>query len=346
MRFIDEIEVRVRSGHGGDGAVSFRREKYVPFGGPDGGDGGDGGSVILRADEGMNTLAPLRGRRLFTAGHGERGGARQMTGRSADDEIVRVPAGTLIRDAGTGDLVADLANPGAEVVVARGGRGGKGNMAFRSSTNRAPRTFTKGQAFEERRLVLELRLLADVGVIGYPNAGKSTFVARVSAARPRIAGYPFTTLVPSLGVVDRGDGRSWVVADVPGLIEGAAEGAGLGHRFLRHVQRCRILLHLVSVLPDGGGDPDPLARYRAIRRELERYDPALATRDEIVALSKVDAVSGEVVEATLALLAQGGVASVLPLSAVSGAGMGKALEALDRRLAASPGVAGTATSSP
>jgi GTP-binding protein len=219
-------------------------------------------------------------------------------------------------------------------------------MAFRSSTNRAPRTFTKGQAAEERHLVLELRLLADVGVIGYPNAGKSTFVARVSAARPRIAEYPFTTLVPSLGVVDRGDGRSWVVADVPGLIEGAAEGAGLGHRFLRHVQRCRILLHLVSVLPDSGGDPDPLTRYRAIRRELERYDPALATRDEVVVLSKVDAAPPEVVEATLVRLAQGGVASVLPISSVSGAGLGETLDALDRRLAASPGVAGPVVSDP
>ncbi len=334
MRFIDEVEIRVRSGRGGDGAVSFRREKYVPYGGPDGGDGGDGGSVILRADGGSNTLAPLRGRRLFAARNGERGGSRQMTGRSAPDEIVRVPVGTLLHDAETGDLLGDLARHGDEVVVARGGAGGKGNMAFRSPTQRAPRTFTRGRPAEERRLALELKLLADVGVIGFPNAGKSTFVARISAARPRIAGYPFTTLVPTLGVVDRGDGRSWVVADVPGLIEGAADGAGLGHRFLRHVERCRILLHLVSVLPDGGGDPDPLLRYRALRRELERYDPALADRQEIVALSKVDAVSPDVTAAALHRLAEAGPAIVLPLSAVSGAGLGEVLEALDRRLSA------------
>ncbi|MBN1334495.1 MAG: GTPase ObgE [Deltaproteobacteria bacterium] len=332
MRFIDEVEVRVRSGHGGDGAVSFRREKYVPFGGPDGGDGGDGGSVRLCADEGMNTLAPLRGRRLFSARSGERGGPRQRTGRSAQDEVVRVPVGTLVRDAETGALLADLAAHGDEVVVARGGAGGRGNMAFRSPTHRAPRTFTKGRPAEERRLALELRLLAHVGVIGFPNAGKSTFVARVSAARPRIAGYPFTTLVPTLGVVDRPDGRTWVVADVPGLIEGAADGVGLGHRFLRHIQRCRVLLHLVSVLPDAGGEVDPLQRYRAVRRELERYDPALADRAEVVALSMVDTADPKVVEQALARLAGGTQSPVLRLSAVSGTGLCEVLEALDRRV--------------
>ncbi len=324
MPFIDEVEIRVVSGQGGNGCSSFRREKFVPFGGPDGGDGGRGGSVILMADEGMNTLANFRGQRLYRAERGQNGRGKQRTGRSGKDLELRVPTGTLVRDVGSGALLADLSEHGATVVAARGGLGGRGNMRFVTSTNQAPRIREDGKPSEERSLLLELRLLADVGVVGFPNAGKSTFVSRISAARPRIADYPFTTLVPNLGVVDRGFEGSWVVADVPGLIEGAAEGAGLGHRFLRHVQRTRVLLHLLRAVPDDGGSP--AERYRKLRSELEAYDPTLATRREIVALSQVDAATPEQIDSQLRELREEGIARVHVLSAVTGRGLSELLD--------------------
>ncbi len=333
MPFIDEVEIRVVSGRGGDGCVSFRREKYVPFGGPDGGDGGRGGSVILVADGGMNTLARFRGQRLYKAENGRPGTPRQCTGRSGADLELRVPEGTLVRDLGSGDLLADLDHDGARLLAARGGDGGRGNMRFATATNRAPRKAEEGHHNEERRLLLELRLLADVGVVGFPNAGKSTFVSRVSAARPRVADYPFTTLQPSLGVVQRGFDQSFVVADVPGLIEGAADGAGLGHRFLRHVQRTRVLLHLVRAWTDD--DSSVAERYLAIRRELEAYDPALAERPEIVALSQLDVVPPGELDALRAELAEAGVDEVHGFSAVTGAGLDLLLDAIWAKVGAS-----------
>ncbi len=330
MRFLDEVTIRVISGAGGKGCSSFRREKFVPFGGPDGGDGGRGGSVILVADQALNTLASLRGLRLFKAEPGRAGAGHQRTGRRGADRELRLPVGTLVRDVASGALLADLTEHGQRVVVARGGEGGRGNIRFITSSNRAPRRSDPGGPTEERELALELRLIADVGVIGFPNAGKSTFVARVSAARPRIADYPFTTLVPSLGVVSRGVEGSWVVADVPGIIEGASEGAGLGHRFLRHVQRTRLLLHLVQVLPDEAGSP--LARYRKLRTELEAFDPALAGRPEIVVLSQRDTRSPTMVDATLAAFGDAGIQGVLAFSAVTGEGLSELLDLIWIRL--------------
>src|SRR4051812_2166926 len=259
MKFIDEAKIEVHAGKGGDGAASFRREKYVPRGGPDGGDGGRGGSVWARADRNVNTLVDYRFARIHRAGDGARGMGGDCNGRSAEDVVLRMPVGTVIRDAASGELVADLASDGERALLARGGQGGLGNLHFRSSVNRAPRQFTRGQPGEDRDLALELRVLADVGLLGLPNAGKSTFIRAVSAARPKVADYPFTTLAPSLGVVRVGE-TSFVVADIPGLIEGAAEGAGLGHQFLRHLARTRLLLHLVDLT---GEDPARDARVVA-----------------------------------------------------------------------------------
>ncbi|MFH1469286.1 MAG: GTPase ObgE [Pseudomonadota bacterium] len=329
MRFIDEVEIRVVSGGGGAGAISFRHEKYVDQGGPDGGDGGRGGSVFLEVDAGLNTLAGFRGRRLYQAERGQRGDKRQMTGRSGKDLVLRVPQGTLVYDAATDALLADLAGHDARVEIARGGQGGRGNMRFATATNQAPRRADPGGSSEAFDLRLELKLLADVGVLGFPNAGKSTFVSRVSAARPRIADYPFTTLTPSLGVVDRGDEGSWVVADVPGLIEGAAQGAGLGHRFLKHVQRTRLLLHLVRVVPEEVGSP--LERYRILRAELAAFDPELAARPELVALSQIDAVPPEELAAILASFQAAGV-EAHALSAVTGHGLKPLLDLIWQRL--------------
>jgi GTPase len=291
LRFVDEVKIRVVAGDGGNGAIAFRREKYVPFGGPSGGDGGRGGSVVLEADEGLSTLLDLKYARQIKAKSGQPGMNRDRYGRGADDEVVRVPVGTQIFDGDGGDQIGDLTLHEQRLVVAKGGHGGRGNIHFTTSTDRAPRKAEPGSAGERRELRLELKVLADVGLLGFPNAGKSTFVSVVSAARPKIADYPFTTLVPSLGVVEvsggpRRGGTTFVVADIPGLIEGASEGAGLGHRFLRHVERTRALLHLVTIDPDP--DRDPVSDYRILRRELEAFEPALATRPEIVALTKAD----------------------------------------------------------
>ncbi len=287
MKFVDEASITVQAGNGGDGALSFRREKYIPFGGPDGGDGGDGGSVYLRVDSGLNTLADFRYQRQFKAARGQNGMGRQRTGSSGEDLYIKVPLGTVVYDADTGELIGDLIEEGQTLLVAQGGFHGLGNTRFKSSTNRAPRQFTQGSAGEERVLRLELQVLADVGLLGLPNAGKSTFIRAVSAARPKVADYPFTTLYPNLGVVRTGIGQSFVVADIPGLIEGAAEGTGLGIQFLKHLSRTRLLLHLVDVSSDamGGSVVDDI---RVIERELANYSPELAARERWLVFNKID----------------------------------------------------------
>jgi GTPase len=286
MKFIDEVEIVAVGGAGGNGCLAFRREKYVPRGGPSGGDGGRGGHVVLRADRGLSTLLDLRYRPRLSAGRGDHGRGKDQYGRSGDDVLVTVPVGTLVHDAQSGETLADLRAHGDEIVAAHGGRGGLGNIHFATPTHRAPRTTTPGEPGEERRLRLELRLLADVGVVGFPNAGKSSLIARISAAHPRIADYPFTTLVPNLGVVRIDDGASFVVADVPGLIEGAHSGAGLGTRFLRHLSRTKVLLHLIDLSPQSGRDP--ASDYDVINRELALADPALGAKPQIVAANKLD----------------------------------------------------------
>ena len=292
MKFVDEARIAVHAGNGGDGAVHFRREKYVPRGGPDGGNGGRGGSVYAIADRNINTLIDYRYNRIFRAKDGERGGGKQCTGRSADDIHLRVPVGTVISLRETGALVADLAAHQQAALLAKGGRGGLGNVNFKSSTNRAPRQSTPGEAGEVRELQLELRVLADVGLLGMPNAGKSTLIRAISSARPKVADYPFTTLHPSLGVVRVDIHRSFVVADIPGLIEGAAEGAGLGHRFLRHLARTRLLLHLVDIAPIDPG-VDPVREARAIVAELRKYDEALYRKPRWLVLNKADLLAPE-----------------------------------------------------
>ncbi len=289
MKFVDEAVIEVIAGDGGNGAVSFRREKYVPRGGPDGGDGGRGGTIYAVADRNINTLIDYRYARIHRAGRGENGRGADQYGRGAEDVTLRVPVGTVITDEETGALVADLAADGQRALMAAGGKGGLGNLHFKSSTNRAPRQSTPGEPGEHRRLRLELKVLADVGLLGLPNAGKSTLIRAVSAARPRVADYPFTTLAPHLGVVRADATRSFVVADIPGLIEGAAEGAGLGHRFLRHLQRTRLLLHVIDLAPLDGA-ADPVADARAIVKELKRYDPALYDKPRWVVLNKIDLI--------------------------------------------------------
>jgi GTP-binding protein len=292
VKFIDEARISVHAGKGGDGAVHFRREKYVPRGGPDGGDGGRGGSVFAIADRNINTLIDYRYTRIFRAKDGERGGGKQCSGKSADDIYLRVPVGTVVSDRDTGTLVADLAAHQQTALLAKGGRGGLGNVNFKSSTNRAPRQSTPGEPGEGRELQLELRVLADVGLLGMPNAGKSTFIRAVSSARPKVADYPFTTLHPSLGVVRVDVSRSFVVADIPGLIEGAAEGAGLGHRFLRHLSRTKLLLHIVDIAPV---DPavDPVKEARAVVAELRKYDVALYRKPRWLVLNKADLLTAQ-----------------------------------------------------
>jgi len=286
--FIDRVKIRVRAGDGGNGVTAFRREKFVPRGGPSGGDGGRGGDVWLVADSSLNTLLHLRYNPEHTAGRGRHGEGSNRTGHEGEDATVRVPVGTQVYDAETGDLFADLSEDGQRWLAAKGGRGGFGNAHFASSTNRAPRYHQQGGAGEERELQLELKLLADVALVGFPNAGKSTLISTVSAAKPKVADYPFTTLEPHLGVVDLGDYRTFVVADIPGLIEGAHEGAGLGDRFLRHVERTRLLLHLVDVSSASGRDP--VSDYEIINRELAAYDARLAERPQFVVATKLDAL--------------------------------------------------------
>ena len=286
MKFVDEAIIKVQAGDGGNGCVSFRREKFIPFGGPNGGDGGHGGSVWLVADEGLNTLIDVRHPRSFKAQRGENGMGSDMYGKGGEDTFIRVPIGTVVTNVDTDEVIGDLTQHGQRLLVAEGGKGGLGNIHFKSSVNRAPRKSTPGTPGEVRELKLELKLLADVGLLGFPNAGKSTFIRAVSAATPRVADYPFTTLHPNLGVVSLGTDQSFVIADIPGLIEGAAEGAGLGIQFLRHVSRTRLLLHLVDIAPIDG--TDPVEQVRAIEQELAKFDPELLERPRWLVLNKAD----------------------------------------------------------
>ena len=288
MKLVDEAEIQVIAGNGGNGCVGFRREKFIPLGGPDGGDGGNGGSVWLQADENLNTLVDFRHQKNFRAQRGENGMGRQMYGKAGEDLTITVPVGTMVVNVGTDEVIGDLTTHGDRLLVARGGKGGLGNMHFKSSITRAPRRATPGEEGEERLLKLELKLLADVGLLGFPNAGKSTLIRAVSAATPKVADYPFTTLVPNLGVVSVGRYKSFVVADIPGLIEGAAEGAGLGIRFLKHLARTRILLHLVDMAPLDESDPADAAEV--IVRELGRFSPALTERERWLVLNKMDQI--------------------------------------------------------
>lgn len=299
MKFFDEARIEVVAGNGGNGIVSFRREKFMPKGGPDGGDGGRGGSIWAMADRNLNTLIDYRYARRHRAGNGEHGRGSDQYGAAAEDLVLRMPVGTVVRDAETGDLVGDLEHDGQRLLLAQGGRGGLGNIHFKSSTNRAPRKATPGTPGQSRELALELRVLADVGLLGLPNAGKSTLIRAISNARPKVADYPFTTLHPNLGVVRVGPERSFVVADIPGLIEGAAEGAGLGHRFLRHLQRTALLWHVVDILPPAP-DADPAVDARAIVRELRAYDPALADKPRWLLINKVDLLPPDEREARVA----------------------------------------------
>lgn len=314
--FVDRAEIEIEAGHGGSGCVAFRREKYVPQGGPSGGDGGDGGSVIFRAREGVNSLVQFAHRKHWRADHGGPGQGSDRHGRNGEDLEVDVPPGTIILDSKSGMIIRDLVKDGDEVLVARGGRGGKGNTHFKSSTNQAPREATKGADGEMRRVILELKVIADVGLVGKPNAGKSTLLSRLSRARPEIADYPFTTKYPNLGLVSANMDRSFVMADIPGLIEGAAEGAGLGHDFLRHIMRAGILVHLVEPLPSD--QTDPIENYQAIRQELQRYSADLALRPEIVVVSKSEIPESAEVHEQLQKLVS---LPVLRISAVTGQGL-------------------------
>jgi GTPase len=290
MKFIDEVKIRVIAGDGGRGSVSFLREKFVPRGRPNGGNGGHGGDVVAETDPQLTTLLDLRYQKQYKAGRGGHGMSKDCHGRRGDDRVIKVPVGTIIRDAKTAELIADLKTAGERAVVAAGGRGGKGNAHFVSSTHRSPRFAQPGEPGEDRELEIELRLLADVGIIGLPNAGKSTLIAAISAVRPKIADYPFTTLVPNLGVVGYDEGKSFVVADIPGLIEGAHEGQGLGDKFLRHVTRTSVLIHLLDASTID--ENDPLAQWKTVNRELELFDPELSKKPQIVVANKIDLPDG------------------------------------------------------
>ena len=333
--FVDEVDIHVIAGSGGNGCLSFRREKFVPRGGPDGGDGGSGGSIYIVAIATKNTLVDFRYHPEFKARRGQHGQGSNRTGQTAPDLDIGVPIGTLVYEkeaAGGSRLLADLSEEGQRVLVARGGRGGRGNARFVSSTNRAPRRTEPGEPGEERTLRLELKLLADVGLIGFPNAGKSTLVSSISAARPKIADYPFTTLTPNLGVVRMSDDRSFVVADVPGLIEGAHKGHGLGDRFLRHVERTKVLVHLVDV--SGASGRDPVEDFDIIQRELRLFDAALAAKPQIVAASKVDALDDPARLARLERHVRARGLPLVPISSVSGEGVDRLLDAVWREMAA------------
>lgn len=318
--FVDRVKIQVLAGKGGNGCLSFRREKFIPRGGPDGGDGGDGGSVILLAEPGVDSLAPLAHRKHWRAENGGAGGSSDCHGRSAEDLVLKVPPGTVVLDADAGFMLKDLAAIGEQVVVARGGRGGYGNAHFKTATNRAPREHTPGGEGEVRNLLLELKVIADVGLVGKPNAGKSTLLSRLSRARPEIADYPFTTKRPILGLVDIDAERSFVMADLPGLIEGAHEGVGLGHEFLRHIERAGIIVHLIEPMPADGSDP--LTNYHAIRFELEQYAAELGGRPEIVVLSKCELPGADQVHRRLS---ESLGREILPISAVTGHNLDKLL---------------------
>lgn len=337
MKFVDEATIRVEAGRGGDGCLSFRREKFIPLGGPDGGDGGDGGCVTLEADPGLNTLVDFRYQRHFRAKNGQPGMGNQRTGKSGADLLIRVPVGTVVHDEDTGECIGDLATAGQRLVVARGGVHGLGNQRFKSSTNRAPRKITRGRIGESRELRLELRLLADVGLLGLPNAGKSSLLRKVSAARPRVADFPFSTLHPGLGVVQIGPGRSFVIADIPGLVRGAADGAGLGARFLRHLARTRMLLHLVDI-SDLDPGRDPVDEVHAVEGELDRYGEDLAIRPRWLVCNKIDLVPRDERDARVRALvaALGWRGEVAVISALAGTGCDELMHRVHAALAAAP----------
>jgi len=325
--FVDRVTIFVSGGAGGRGMCSFRREKYVPRGGPDGGDGGNGGSVTIRALAGADSLAGLTHQKHWRAENGEAGGSANCTGRRGADLVIDVPPGTIVRDRDRGHVLKDLVNPGEQVTIAEGGRGGRGNKSYATATNRAPREFQPGTPGEERWVVLELKVIADVGLVGQPNAGKSTLLSRLSRATPEISDYPFTTKYPNLGMVTIGDDNAFVLADLPGLIEGAHAGVGLGHEFLRHVERTRILIHLVEPFPLDGADP--LQNYRTIRRELELYNPALANKPEFIAVSKSELTgSGAVCDRLASELGR----DILAISAVTGQGLATLVTSVARAL--------------
>ncbi len=328
MKFVDQVAIYVRSGKGGDGSASFLREKFRPFGGPDGGDGGRGGSVILVADAQRTTLLDLQYQQHYRAENGQDGMARHAYGRAGADLRIRVPVGTLVSDAETGEELGDLDADGAELVVARGGRGGRGNLHFKSSTNQAPKHREIGGDPVERRLRLTLKLIADVGLVGFPNAGKSTLISRISAARPKIADFPFTTLVPNLGIVRTTEDKSFCVADIPGLIEGAADGAGLGHRFLRHVER----VAAIAVLLDVGLEPDrhPVTDYEILMRELDAYSPDLLDKPRVLVLAKVDLPDTEAALDDVRAIAEREGLELFVISSVTGAGLDPLCYALQR----------------
>ena len=345
--FVDEVDIRVSAGDGGRGCVSFRREKFVPRGGPNGGDGGQGGSVYLEASPHLNTLVNFRFHPDYHAGRGQHGQGSNRTGHNGAELALEVPVGTMVFDAsdpgGSLQLVADLATPGHRALVARGGRGGRGNSHFATSTNRAPRRAEPGEAGEARKLRLQLKLLADVGLVGFPNAGKSTLISRISSARPKIADYPFTTLTPHLGVVSLSDDRSFVVADVPGLIEGAHIGHGLGHRFLRHVERTRVLVYVIDVSEASGRDP--IEDFHTVRRELELFDASLLERPQLAVANKIDVLMDRTRLDSLASRLEGYAIPVHAISAVTGAGVPVFVEAVWRQLASSraPDIAAAAS---
>jgi GTP-binding protein len=327
MKFVDEVRIEVKAGDGGDGAVAFRREKFIEKGGPSGGDGGNGGSIIFEVDPQLTTLLDFRYQQHHTARGGGHGLGSDCNGANADDMVLKVPVGTIIRDHKTGELLADLSQPGQRVVVAKGGRGGLGNINFATSTRQTPRFAQDGTPGEHKILMLELRLLADVGLLGYPNAGKSTLIARISRARPKIADYPFTTLVPNLGVVAYKDRLSFVVADIPGLIEGASEGVGLGLQFLRHVERCRALVHVVD-LSAGVEGRDPIHDFDVINKELARYSPALAAKPQVMVANKLDLPHArEALPPFVAAMKKRRI-TVFPISGATGEGVGPVLDAV------------------
>ncbi|HUH01495.1 MAG TPA: GTPase ObgE [Kofleriaceae bacterium] len=330
MHFIDETTIHVKAGNGGNGCAAFRREAHVPFGGPSGGDGGDGGSVVLIADPQLGTLLDFKYKRHYKAQRGEDGRNRDQYGKRGEDLRLHVPVGTVVTDSVTGDLLADLSQAGQELVLARGGKGGLGNIHFKTAWNQAPRKTEPATEGEEREVRLELKLLADVGLLGFPSVGKSTFISKVSAARPKIADYPFTTLVPNLGVVPLSDHRTMVIADIPGLIEGAAEGAGLGHQFLRHVERTKVLLHILEAGEMTGPERDPMKDFDTLNRELERYAPELVNKPQIVVLNKIDLTDAREADPELRAALAGRGIELHTMSAATGRGVTEILEELWR----------------
>lgn len=324
--FIDQATIYVKAGNGGNGIVSFRREKYIPKGGPDGGNGGNGGSIIIRADKQLTTLMDFRYRRNYNAENGEHGMGANKTGKSGKDAIIRVPAGTVIKDADTDELIADLVNEGEEIVIAKGGRGGKGNAEFATSTDQAPRRATKGTPGEERTIQFELKLLANVGLVGFPNAGKSTLISRISAAKPKIADYPFTTLIPNLGIVRYSEEKSFVVADMPGLIEGAHKGKGLGIEFLRHIERTRVLVFMIECTTE-----NPKTQYRTLVNELKLFNETMLKKPQIIAITKMDLADSALKKSLKKLTFRKNI-PVIQISAVTGEGLKELVDDMWKKL--------------